>query len=454
MLRKLSLFLAVALCAVSCLKEKEVETYPQCAITAFKLGNITTRFTTVASDGSDSTYIRLIDGSTVGFNIDHLNGVIESVDSIVNWADISRVVTTINYTGYIYCKQRGWDNYYAFVSGSDSVDYTQDVEFLVVSTDGQNSRTYKAILHKAVMTADSLYWKDKSATNLTLEGNHHSVTLGNAVYVFAENGGTPTVTSLQTDDDAALWTAPAVISGVDGTLDYKSVVAFNGQFYALSSGGNLYTSTAEQGGKTWAKVDDIKMERLLCADAAYIYAYDGTAILQSADGTTWTPNGTADLDKLPQSPVLCNATLSNTNSHLQHVVMAGVANPTDAYAAVWYKVSSYDTSTNQTWSCVSSSTEEAYKLEARECLSMVSLNNQLLAFGGKKLQAGETDDAYRYTYSSTDHGLSWHRNSTKLLLPDALREAPEKAVTSVTIGDQLWLIQSGGKVWRGMIGKK
>ena len=127
-LKKAGWFVAVALTVVSCLKDKEVVTYPQCAITSFTVGNITTYFTTKTSDGLyDSIYSRVIDGSSIGFNIDQLKGEIESVDSIIGWADISRVVPTITYSGLIFCKQRGWDNYYSFTSGVDSVDFTQEI---------------------------------------------------------------------------------------------------------------------------------------------------------------------------------------------------------------------------------------------------------------------------------------------------------------------------------------
>ena len=145
LLGKICLLTATVLMMASCLKTEDKVTYPQCAITSFSVGTITTTFHTTTKDGlNDSTYTRVIDGKSIYFNIDQVKGTIESVDSIISWADISRVVTTVTYNGYIFCKQRGWDDYYNFVSGTDSVDYTKDVEFLVVSTDGANSKTYTA----------------------------------------------------------------------------------------------------------------------------------------------------------------------------------------------------------------------------------------------------------------------------------------------------------------------
>ena len=451
-LTKAGLFVAWTLTVVSCLKDKDVTTYPQCAITAFTVGNITTKFHTKTRDGLyDSIYTRVIDGRTIGFNIDQVKSEIESVDSIINWADISRVVPTVTYSGLLFCKQRGWEDYYSFTSGVDSVDFTQDVEFLVISSDQQNSRVYKAKLNKAKIAADSLYWTDFASTGLSLEGPHRSIALDRRIYTFAADGGTPTVTTLDTENPTA-WTAPTALTGCSTTIDVHTIVIFQDQFYALSTDGQLYRSGADSQGVTWTAVGSTTLDRLLCADKNYLYAYDGIHIVQTSDLSTWEPNGSSDLDLLPESPVQSVAYSTQTNAGMQHVVMLGLTGTTEKTAATWYKVSAVEDDIDQPWSYVPAP-KGTFVLPALQNLTMVRLGSQLLAFGGADANTGDTKTAYKTLYASTDQGLSWHPYTTKMLLPEKLSEHLDQAVTAVVVGDQLWLIQSGGKVWRGLIGR-
>lgn len=452
-LKKAGWFVAVALTVVSCLKDKEVVTYPQCAITSFTVGNITTYFTTKTSDGLyDSIYSRVIDGSSIGFNIDQLKGEIESVDSIIGWADISRVVPTVTYSGLIFCKQRGWDSYYSFTSGVDSVDFTQDVEFLVVSTDEQNNRIYKAKLNKANLVADSLYWTDKTATGLSLTGMHRSVSLGSRIYVFADNGGVPTVTSFDTETELP-WTAATTLTGCASTLDVRTVVVFKDNFYALAADGHLYSSNADVEGVSWTQVGDMTLKCLLCADNAWLYGYDGSQIVQSSDLLTWTSNGTSDLDKLPALPVQSACYNMKTNSGMQHVVMVGMTEETTRCTTSWYKVSSADKDINQQWNYIPAPAGSEYVLPAMENLTMVRLGDQLVAFGGADANTGETAKSYTTVYTSDDNGLSWQPHTTRILLPKELNENPAQPVSAVVIDGKIWLMQSGGKVWCGTKGK-
>jgi hypothetical protein len=454
LLGKICLLTATVLMMASCLKTEDKVTYPQCAITSFSVGTITTTFHTTTKDGlNDSTYTRVIDGKSIYFNIDQVKGTIESVDSIISWADISRVVTTVTYNGYIFCKQRGWDDYYNFVSGTDSVDYTKDVEFLVVSTDGANSKTYTVKFNQAKLNKDSLYLADRSSLGLKLDGPHRTLAVGSTIYVFAENGGTPTVTSLDTDADKP-WTTPQVLTGCsDGTLDYRSVVVFKGVFYALSTDGTLYRSLPAVEGVAWTKASDQKLQRLLCADDVYLYGYDGSAIIMTSDLETWTANGTTDLSQLPVSPVACISFDTKTNAELENVLMLGLTDPVGDYAAVWYKVSAANAESNQQWNYIPVASDNAYGLPAMQNLSLVRLGDKLLAFGGADPSTGDTSEAYRYLYASTDNGLSWYPYSANVMLPADLHAHPELPASGVAIDNHLWIVQSGGKVWEGMVGK-
>ena len=448
------------LLAVSCFDDDTINS-PLCVITSFAVDDIETEFTVMASDSTDSTYTWTIDGDDIYFNIDQVNNRIYSVDSIVYWADITRVVPIIGYSGYLYIRTGDDSIAYSFTSGSDSVDFTQYVEFVVVAYDGSDAKIYTAELYKAETAEDSVYWTEQEGGGLVLEGAHRTVVLDEQVYVFAQNDGSPTVTSASAADSLLEWTEPATIEGTQATLDYASVTVWDGSLYALDEEGTLYRSTTLQGGQYWTKTGDATFTRLLCADDNYLYAFDGTRILQTADLVNWQENGTESLDQLPENPICYAAYDFRTNTALQNVVMMGCSEGNDDYAVAWFKVSSADSELDQDWAYVNISADNDYAMPKLDNLQMVRFNGTLYAFGkadtseesdtvgDADLDSTDSADVYDLVYKSNDNGVTWHEMAEKIALPPALNDNSDEPVTAAVAGDMIWLLQSGGRVWRG-----
>ena len=456
----LALIAAVALTGVlvvSCFDDDTIDS-PLCVITSFAVDDIETEFTVMASDSTDSTFTWTIDGDDVYFNIDQVNNRIYSVDSIVYWADITRVIPIIGYSGYLYIRTGDDSIAYSFTSGSDSVDFTQYVEFIVVAYDGSDAKIYTAELYKAETAEDSVYWTEQTGGGLSVEGNHRAVVLDDYIYVFAEGDGTPTVCCALGTDSLLQWTEPVAVEGTEGTLDYASVTIWDGSFYALDDGGLLYRSTLLQGGQSWTRVSDLAFDRLLCADDAYLYAYDGVRILATADLVTWEENGTDSLDYLPESPVSYAAYDFRTNEALQNVVMMGLSEGNDEYAVAWFKVSSADSGLDQQWAYVNISADNDYGMPKRDNLQMFRFNNVLYAFGKDDtaddlvaVDDDETSGPYGLVYKSNDNGVTWHEMNEKISLPSALNDNADEPVTAAVAGGMIWIIQSGGRLWRGEV---
>jgi len=434
----------VTLCvATSCLKDDDQKAEaPQCAIISFKVGDIKSKMTIQKADGTDSTFTVSLSGSTIYFNIDQLNNRIETIDSLPSWLNISRVVPTITSNGYVYVQQDAKDeNFTTFTSGKDSIDFTKPVHFLCVSYDGTATKTYQAFMHLGTTDSDSLYWTTPAEGAMhPVSGQHRSVVLDDRVLVFSENGGNPTVTSTAADGTES-WTTPAALTGTTATIDYASVTVFGSHLYALDTEGHLCQSDAT--GTEWATVGDRTFIRLLAADGTYLYAADATGILSSNDLENWRLCGTTDLEMLPNNPISAEFYDTRTNTALQNVVMMGLSNQNTENAVVWYKVSSADEQYDQAWNYISITPDNAYGMPRLQNVQMLRYHNALLAFGAP----------YDALYRSFDNGITWHKAVSLMALPTDLKDST--LPTSAFVADgKIWILQSGGKLWKGEVGKK
>jgi hypothetical protein len=439
----LLLSLAVmATLATSCMKDDdEIQSSPECVITKFTVGDIDTEVSIKLASGKDTIVTRTIGGSSVAFNIDQINNKIYSVDSLPSWVDISGVIPTVNSTGYVYIKEGDETDFHQFASGTDSVDFTKPVKFLIIATDGVSTKEYTAQIFKKDSEADSLAWKAVEGADLQLEGAHRTLTLADRIYVFGESEGQAIVTSSSFLSEGASWRKPAQLTCEQGSVDWTSVVAYNGYLYALNTEGHICRSTNDERGETWSVVSDRVFTRLLGTDELYLYACDESGIWGSADLQNWAECGSSDLDMLPETNIATVSYVSKTNSAMRNAVMCGLTSANSDNAVVWYKVSSANESINQKWNYVQVAADNVYACPKLDNLSIICHNAEMYAIGGNN--AG--------IYVSADNGISWHLQTKKKLLPAEV--TGQSTPASMVAGNgYLWLIQSGGKVWRGKIG--
>lgn len=439
----LLLTLAVmATLVTSCMKDDdEIQSSPECVITEFTVGDIDTEVSIKLASGKDTIVTRTIGGSSVAFNIDQINNKIYSVDSLPSWADITGVIPTISSTGYVYIKEGDETDFQQFASGTDSVDFTKPVKFLVIATDGVSTKEYTAQIFKKDSEADSLAWKTVDGADLQLEGAHRTLTLADRIYVFSESEGKAVVTSSSFLSEGASWRKPAQLTCEQGGVDWNSVVAYDGYLYALNTEGHICRSTNDERGETWSVVSDRVFTRLLGTDELYLYACDDSGIWGSADLQNWAECGSSNLDMLPETNIATVSYVSKTNSAMRNAVMCGLTSANSDNAVVWYKVSSANESINQKWNYVQVAADNVYACPKLDNLSIISHKAELFAIGGNN----------EGIYISADNGISWHLQTKKKMLPAEV--AGQSTPASMVAGNgYLWLIQSGGKVWRGKIG--
>ena len=440
--KSMTVLMIIVFTLASCMGSDNIETTPECAITGFSVSSITSDVKTKKYDqyghASDTLVSRTIYGSQIFFNIDQLNGHIYTVDSLPNWVDLSKVIANVNAQGNVYYKlQENDELYYPLNSGSTIIDFNKTVELLCESTDRLSKRIYKVDIYKHVGNTDTLEW-EAITSDLTITGASKAFHIDGKVFVFAQNDHHQPVVTIAAADDASQWSTPTTIP-----VDNSSIVLFNHNFYGLGDDGYIYRSNPAQQATTWTKASNQSVERLLAADAYYLYAYDGTSIIGSSDLNTWTVDKAVDLDMLPETSINAITYPSGTNSNLQMVVMTGISSQNSKNGVTWCKSSTLDTSTNLPWAYIQVTPDNTYGMPHFDYPSVTYYNEALYAIGVE-------NDAYAELYRSDDNGITWHPQSEKYPTPKDLKPA-NGAASIVAVGKDLWIIQENGKVWQGSI---
>lgn len=422
----------------SCISSDDVEETPQCVITSFSVGDITTTLYTTASDGTDSTYTRTIGGSSIKFNIDQINGHIYSVDSLPSWTNLTRVVPSISCSGTLYAKLNNDDTYYVVTSGSDSIDLSTPMDFLVVATDGVSSRHYTAVIYKYSANADSLLWTPVE-NNLQLTASQKLVSYNGQLYVFADYEGEQSVSISQ---DGSIWSDPATLQYTTDSIDLNSIIIFDAKMYATNGNHSIYSS---EDGIRWSVASDKPVEYLFASDSVYLYAFDGNKIIATRDLVSWDTCGENNIDKIPERCISAVSYPTRTNQSLYVCVCVGLTDSVQDNAAVWYKVTADEASSNQTWDYITVTAENENPLPALQNLSVLYYDNALYAFGGN-------NDIF---YKSEDNGITWWEVTQYQYLPsDAIAYKP---IASAIEGYYIYMIQTDdegkAKVWKGILNK-
>lgn len=424
----------------SCIKDEEEVHTPTCAITSISVNDITSYLTTKASDGTDSIYTRTISGKTIKFNIDQVNGRIYSIDSLPSWTNLKRVVASFSYSGELYAKWAGDGNYYPISNGKDSLDFSTPLDLLVVASDGISTKHYTAVIYRYTANADSMLWSEPITLNIQPTSTPKLIAENSDLYIFAERDGIPFMSRGTKDNDA--WVIVPEMTTTATHLDCQSVQHFQGSFYTLDTDGTIYASA---NGTTWNAASAQKVQRLLAADRYYLYAFDGTQILATADLNTWTTNGMRYMNLLPDKFISSTSYNTRTNDNLQVDILAGVSSQQTNHAVVWYKIAAKEQASNQQWDCITVSANNPYPLPALQNLTIFHYNDALYALGG---------DNKRF-YKSEDNGITWKEMTEYQFPPVAL--IPNKPVSVAVSGEHVIMIQTNNEgsvtMWKGKINK-
>lgn len=453
------LFMAVFALA-SCLNDDNEYVYTDdSAITAFSVtGAKRYIHTKTKKEGKDSVYTVTSSYTSYKFCIDQNNNTIYNPDSLPCGVDATKLVCTVTGLNSMAVLIKSLkDESLQYISGTDSLDFSQERELQVMSNSGKQLRKYKVKVNIHKEQADSFFWTPmaknaeieqftavKTCAVKTAEG-------GVRLFLFGNDG---TQTRVYVMNDGQTWRAATPnFNGVLAADAYEGVVTKDNKVY-LSHGGNIIC-TAD--GNNWQQTGSVTgVKKLVAASPLRLYGYnaEGQLVASADNGATWTV-ATIDSDAalLPTTnhSYTCNALVTNNDSY--RVTLYGTT--ASGKMAVWGKVdegAAY--SENQPWTY--------YEVSADNKHALPKLNNMSVAtYDGKTYALGTLDgmsEVNTALYSSKDGGLTWAEDTTlsvptDLYIGNIASGAPRMALT-VDSDNFIWIVNAkSGSTWRGRINR-
>lgn len=386
----------------SCL-DNDVEqiTYTsETSITGFSLGTLNIDRIGKDKNGLDSPYVDTLDCSNYPFTIDQINRTITNKDSLPVGTHIDKVITSITYdAGMLGYTPKGSDHDTIWTS-TDSIDFTDPVEFKVYAYSGVEGKPYKVTINVHKQEPDTISWK-KFDTQLFKAGSlseQKAVYANGKVYVFGKNGnGTHIEYSDVANDNPSPWVP--VTDNIPSNIDTYSATAWAGNIYFLA--GSPKAKQLYKLNVTTDKIEPVGTETFEMLIGGNDIKSELYVVKDGESGIYKESPWTKDTDPFTQfkagQPFFSNTTTASYNSNITTTValcynQGNTAN--DTAALVFNRISS-----DNKW-------EERMQnlpLPNLENVTMIYYDGKLYAFGGGY---GEIKPFSQF-YCSTDNGLCW-----------------------------------------------
>lgn len=456
-LNHIYLLLAASVLFTSCLDSDDDDfvLYDDVAITSFFISNAKVLSHTTSSAGGDSLYYA---NSTVvanyPFTIDHVKGEIFNADSLPYGTNPKNLLCdyTAKNNGMVGIENLVGDSV-AYLSTTDSIDFSTPRYLRVYSSDNSVSRRYKVTVNIHQELADSFQWKQLAANSeLAALSDMKAVVFGGNLHVFGSDG-TSTVAYATSLTDGNAWIKSAVQMSGDA---YNNVVVAGGKIYVLD--GEMLKSSAD--GTSFADVAaQPELAQLVGGSIFELYALGKNGAMKCSrdGGVTWVDDiCDAALSNLPVQDVSYHCAPFGYVEDADYAVMVGNRSladyPDDKYAMVWRKIVEYSTERQSQWAFIEFDNTMRYPLPRLSGLKVFGYGSSLLAMGGAGI-GGCTAAPFANIYESRDGGITW-KASKSIVLADAF-DASATSFAVVTDADNfIWIVCGGtGQVWRGRLNK-
>lgn len=467
----------------SCL-DNDVEqiTYTsETSITGFSLGTLNINRIGKDKNGLDSHYVDTLDCSNYPFTIDQINRIITNKDSLPVGTYIDKVITNITYdAGVLAYKPKGSDHDTIWTS-TDSIDFTEPVEFKVYAYSGVEGKPYKVTINVHQQEPDTISWK-KFDNNPFSAGNlseQKAVYANEKVYVFGKKNDETTCIEYtkvinvsvpgekEPKDNPTPWTS---VTNVPTDIDTYSATAWAGNIYFLA--GSPKAKQLYKLNVTTDKIEPVGTETFEMLIGGNDIKSELYVVKDGVSGIYKESPWTKDTDPFTQfkagQPFFSNTTTASYNSNITTTValcynQGNTAN--DTTALVFNRISS-----DNKW-------EERIQnlpLPNLENVTMIYYDGKLYAFGGGY---GEIKPFSQF-YCSTDNGLCWRPVTECMAFPAEVpdTENPNReyinfpdlydthhgnyscAVTpklenGTSRGNFIWIVWEDGSICRGRINR-
>jgi len=322
-----------------------------------------------------------------------------------------------------------------WVTGTDTVDFSQDIRVKNFASDGVARREYVVRTNVHKVDPEAYVWSKAGADMSSVNAKYQkAITINDQLFYYQNDGSN---SYLYTSTDGFSWGAKNV-TGLPVNTPLNDMIQFNGQIFVSKSGTNLYASSdgLAWGQKTITKSDDFTFQSLLFVLNNQLWAVvldkDTYHFAISDDGATWN---------------MTKATIPN-NFPVTDFAAVSFTQPTGkAKAVVLSGISANGTPLNNRWSTengtywVDFSTENHSLDTLAVGASVISYDNKLLAFGQR------TDNGKAYYKISKDDGLSWaNTDSARNVLPAALKLLPRTSASMVVFKPRTYNVSDGKDV--------
>lgn len=446
----------------SCL-DNDVEqiTYTsETSITGFSLGTLNINRIGKDKNGLDSPYVDTLDCSNYPFTIDQINRIITNKDSLPVGTYIDKVITNITYdAGVLAYKPKGSDHDTIWTS-TDSIDFTEPVEFKVYAYSGVEGKPYKVTINVHQQEPDTISWK-KFDNNPFSAGNlseQKAVYANGKVYVFGKNGnGTHIEYSNVANDNPSHWVP--VTDNIPSNIDTYSATAWAGNIYFLAGGTNdkqLYKLNV-----TTDKIEPVGTETFEMLIGGNDIKSELYVVKDGESGIYKESPWTKDTDPFTQfkagQPFFSNTTTASYNSNITTTValcynQGNTAN--DTTALVFNRMSS-----DNKWE----KRIQNLPLPNLENVTMIYYDGKLYAFGGKSVKPEVKP--FSQFYCSTDNGLCWRPVTECMAFPAEFGTlytthhgnyscaVTPKLENGTSRGNFIWIVWENGSISRGRINR-
>lgn len=356
--------------------------------------------------------------SAVAFTIDQVNGRIFNQDSLPYGTEVDKVVATVTYgstisVGSVQVAQEAVGDTIHW-NGSDSLDYSKPVKFIVTAYDGEIKKAYDTRLNIHQVVPDSMVW---SKLAVSLPGN--GVTERKVISFGTAEAELYSMYTKETDGyhlytsqtaEASEWTAKSLTGFPTGAVRLEQLTVYEDVLYIPATDQKLYRSGD---GITWAPVETAPAIVALLG----VVSEETTAKLPSALAAVASVNNTPRFVSMNKAgtwqegtdvssdfPVSGFSALSYSLMYRERLLVAGGKNTSEAVKAdVWSTMDGIN------WVLLTSDAS----FGEREGASVALYDTTFFMIGGLDAKGVALKDIYR----SKDNGFSWILSDTLTVMP-------------------------------------
>lgn len=399
---------------------------------------------------------------TTKFTIDQLNGRIFNQDSLPYGTEVDKVVATVTYgssisIGAIQVMQEAVGDT-IFWNGSDSLDYSKPVKFVITAYDGETKKIYDTRLNIHQVVPDSMIWSKQTASLPGNAATERKVVVFGAndaeqYYMYTKEADGYHLYTSQTAE-ATEWTAKTLTGFPVSAVKLDQITEYENILYVSSTDNKLYSS---EDGLTWISVEtapaivsllgvvneetSVKLPSALAA----IASVEGTSRFVRMNKTgAWEEGDNVDTG----FPVTGFAPLSYSLMYRERLLLAG-----GKTASGTVKSDVWSTMDGLSWVLLTSNAD----FGQREGASVALYDTTFFMIGGLNAKSEALKDIYR----SRDNGLTWELSDTLTVMPV---DYNARGYSSMIVDEETnYIYLFGGKdgkstkdvgdLWRGRINR-